>query len=218
MPKIVIDSSNNRPINATELHESGAVALIAKATEGTSFRDSTLANQRSVARAVRVPFGSYLFLHPTSHGSEAQFYLDYARPRAGDIQPVIDAEVTNLGTDELARRSQSCAVALEHEGYAPILYASASIWKAMVAVQPKLKRLPVWEAAYPGRFTRWFPRLSALRIALTHGVRVVLWQWTDAYAVGNAHFDASALLVSLDSIRIRPKAASGGGGGKTTAA
>jgi len=217
--QIVIDSSNNRPINATELHESRAVALIAKATEGTSFRDSTLANQRGVARAVHVPFGSYLFLHPNSNGSEAAYYLDYAKPRAGDIQPVIDAEVTNLGADELARRSQSCAVALEHEGYEPLLYASASIWKEMVKAEPKLKRLRVWEAAYPGRFTRWFPRLSTLRIALAHGVRVVLWQWTDAYAVGNAHFDASALLVGLDSIRIpTPKAATGGGGGKKAAA
>lgn len=218
--RLVIDSSNNRPINATELHDSGAVALIAKATEGTSFRDSTLENQRGVARAVRVPFGSYLFLHPNSRGSEAAFYLDYAKPKPGDIQPVIDAEVTNMGIAELARRSQSCAVALEHEGYRPILYASASIWKQLVQAEPKLKRLKVWEADYPGRFTRWFPRLSALRIALTRGVTVVLWQWTDAYAVGGAHFDASALLVNLGSIRIPAKVAAKAatGGGRASAA
>jgi hypothetical protein len=88
----------------------------------------------------------------------------------------------------------------------------------MVKAEPKLKRLRVWEAAYPGRFTRWFPRLSSMRIALTHGVRVVLWQWTDAYAVGNAHFDASALLVGLKTIRIPPRRiGSGGVGGKPRA-
>ena len=152
--KLVIDSSNNRPISRPQLHDSRAVALIAKATEGTSFRDLTLSDQRDAARAVRVPFGSYLFLHPNSTGSEAAYYLDYAKPHVGDIQPVIDAEVTNLGTAELARRTQSCAVALEHEGYEPLLYASASIWKELVAAEPRLKRLRVWEAAYPGRFTR----------------------------------------------------------------
>ena len=201
--KLVIDSSNNNPITAAELRLSGAVALIAKATEGTVFEDKTLANQRAAARQVGVPFGSYLFLHPNSRGSEAAFYLNYARPEAGDIQPIIDAEVTTLGIPELARRSQSCALALEAEGYRPLLYASASIWKQLVKVEPKLKRLRVWEADYPGRFTRWFPRLSALRIALTKGVTVVLWQWTDAYAVGRSRFDASALLVSLNSIRIQ---------------
>lgn len=216
--KLVIDSSNNRPITAAELHKSGAVALIAKATEGTGFRDKTLGDQRAAASACRVPFGSYLFLHPNSTGSEAAYYLDYARPRPGDLQPVIDAEVTNLGTDDLARRTQSCAIALEAEGYRPILYASAAIWKQLVKAEPRLKRLKVWEADYPGRFTRWFPRLSALRIALTRGVVVVLWQWTGAYAVGGANFDASALLVNLRSIRIPAKATAARGGGKKVAA
>lgn len=212
--KLVIDSSNNRPINAAELHASGAVALIAKATEGTSFRDRTLESQRLAARAVKVPFGSYLFLHPRSTGTEAQYYLDYAKPRPGDLQPVIDAEVTSLGIDELARRSQSCARALEAKGYKPMLYASSSIWKQLVKAEPKLKRLKVWEAQYPGRFTRWFPRLSSLRIALTRGVTVALWQWTDSYAVGSARFDASALLVDINTLRIpRPKSSVVGGGG-----
>lgn len=211
--KLVIDSNNHHPITGAELKLSGSVALIAKATEGDSFRDPTLGAQRAAAEQARVPFGSYLFLHPNSRGSEAAFYLDYARPRPGDLQPVIDAEVTTLGIAELATRTQRCALALEAEGYRPLLYASAGIWKQLIRVEPKLKRLWVWEADYPGRFTRWFPRLSALRIALTHGVTVALWQWTDAYVVGRASFDASALLVRLASLRIQ--AAVNGGGART---
>lgn len=216
MPKLLIDSSNNRPIDAAQLRASEAVALIAKATEGTSFRDATLSDQRKAAAQCRVPFGSYLFLHPNSTGSEAAFYLEYARPRPGDIQPVIDAEVTNLGIADLSRRALSCANALEAAGYDPLIYASASIWGQMVRLQPRLKKWRIWEAAYPGRFTRWFPRLSALRIALTKGVRVVLWQWTDSYAVGDANFDASVLLVNIRTLLI-PKAKAGGGGGRTAA-
>lgn len=200
--KLVLDVSNVNPINLSTFRSSQAVALIAKATEGASFQDRTLGEHRTVASMAGVPFGSYLFLHPDSAGSEAAFYLKYARPHRGDIQPIIDAEVTKLGTDELAKRTQRCAVALEAEGYAPILYASASIWQAMIKVDPSLKRLRIWEAQYPGRFTRWLPKIAALRIKLQHGATVVLWQWTDAYAVGSRRYDASALLTDIDTIRI----------------
>lgn len=200
--KLVLDVSNVNPINLATFRSARAVALIAKATEGTSFQDRTLGEHRTVASMAGVPFGSYLFLHPDSAGSEAGFYLKYARPHRGDIQPIIDAEVTNLGIPELARRTQSCAVALEAEGYRPLLYASSSVWQEMIKADPSLKRLRVWEAQYPGRFTRWLPRLATLRIRLRHGVTVVLWQWTDAYAIGKRHFDASALLTDIDNIRI----------------
>lgn len=200
--KLVLDVSNNRPISARDFKASGSVALIAKATEGTSFQDKTLSAHRTTAGINGKPFGSYLFLHPDSAGSEAAAYLKFARPRRGDIQPIIDAEVTTMGTAELARRAQACARALEAKGYAPILYASAGIWTSLVAAQPRLKRLRVWEAQYPGRYTRWFPRLAALRIRLQHGVSVVMWQWTDSYAVGGRRYDASALLVDIKGLLI----------------
>jgi len=46
--KLVLDVSNVNPINVTQFKQSGAVALIAKATEGASFQDKTLAHHRSV--------------------------------------------------------------------------------------------------------------------------------------------------------------------------
>jgi GH25 family lysozyme M1 (1,4-beta-N-acetylmuramidase) len=202
MAKIVLDVSNNRPITGADFRASGSVALIAKATEGGTFRDSTLSAHRTIARVARKPFGSYLFLHPDSSGSEAGLYLAYARPRKGDVQPIIDAEVTTIGTTELAKRTQRCARALEAKGYKPILYASSSIWKEMIQAVPSLKRLRVWEAQYPGRFSRWFPRLAKLRVRLGSGVTVVLWQFTDAYAVNGKSYDASVLLTDINNILI----------------
>ena len=200
--KLVLDVSNNDTIDQKTFQASGAVALIAKATEGTGFRDNTLGQHRAVARAEGKPFGSYLFLHPNSNGSEAAYYLDYAKPKPGDLQPIIDAEVASLGVPELARRTQSCAKALEAKGYRPLLYASAGIWTGLAAAEPRLKRLRVWEAQYPGRFSRWFPKLAQMRIKLRHGVSVVMWQWTDSYQVAGRHYDASALLTNIDNIRI----------------
>lgn len=201
--KLVLDVSNNTPIGVPVLKESGSVALLAKATEGTGFRDAYLGTHRSAARIAGKPFGSYLFLHPDSVGSEAQYYLDYAQPRRGDIQPIIDAETLGKGGfGTAAARVNSCAEALEDKGYKPILYASASFWQWLIKADPTLKRLFVWEAQYPGRFTRWFPWLAAKRIRLFHGVSVVLWQWTDSFAVGGRHYDASALLTEVKNLLI----------------
>lgn len=210
--KLVLDTNSYHPARLDDVRASKTVALINKATEGTSYQDKTLSNARTVAELAKIPFGSYVFLRPSSKGSEAKFYLDYARPRRGDIEPIIDAEDMSVGISALAKRTQSCAKALEAEGYKPILYASSSIWQEMIALEPSLKRLRVWEAQYPGRFSRWLPRLAALRVKLRHGVTVVLWQWTDAYAVNGRRYDASALLVDVESILI-PSAAPAASGG-----
>jgi lysozyme len=203
MRRLVLDVSNNAPITAERLRASGAVAVYAKATEGATFRDHTLAGHRQAAHAAGVAFGSYLFLHPRSEGNEAHNYLEHARPRAGELQPVIDAEVLDGGNVAgEAERVARCARALEAEGFRPILYASASFWQGLRAARPSVRHLRVWEADYPGRYARWLPWLAARRIRLGHDADVVMWQWTDRYAVQGHGYDASRLLAPLGSLRI----------------
>lgn len=197
-----LDVSNTNPANAAEVKESGCKLLICKATEGSSYQDPTLAEHREIARKLGIRFGSYLFLHTRSSGSEAGEYLRYAKPARGELV-IIDAE--SGGQDgasiaALARRAHSCAVALQTKGFNPILYASASTWKQMIAAEPALKPLRVWEAQYPGIFTRWLPTLSRLRIRLGRGVTVVMWQWTDRFKVGPRYFDASRIFVPVDKL------------------
>lgn len=198
MNRLVIDCSNRNPIDAAHLRSAAPAALICKATEGSSFRDKTLPLHRRLAASARIPFGSYLYLHAGSPGDEAAFYLNYAEPRPGDIQPIIDAEVIdNAGMGQTAARVQSCALELEANGYKPLLYTYASFWQGLYSHEPELKRLRVWEAGYPGGFTRWVPALERLRIRLGHGASVVMWQWTDKYPVGNRLYDASRLFSEL---------------------
>lgn len=200
---LILDVSNTNTIDLATFRHSGAVALVAKETEGQSFRDGTAAQHRAVARAAGVPFGGYLFLHVTAPRNEARVFLTYAQLRAGDLQPIIDAETTDGHTiTQAASAAHECAVELEGHGYRPILYASSSFWLGLIAAEPRLRRLHVWEADYPGRFSRWFPSLAARRIRLRHGVTVVLWQWTDRYAVAGRSFDASRLLAPLDRLTI----------------
>jgi GH25 family lysozyme M1 (1,4-beta-N-acetylmuramidase) len=199
MADIALDVSNNAPINRAQAKASGCKMLICKATEGTSFQDKTLADHRAIAQELGLKFGTYVFLHASSKGNQADYYLAYAKPRKGELV-VIDAEPggqDGVSIETMARRTQACAVDLEGHGHKPILYASSSYWLQLIAAEPDLKRLRVWEAQYPGKFSHWWPLLYRLRVRLRHGVTVVMWQFTDAYAVGEHHYDASLVLTNL---------------------
>jgi lysozyme len=189
---MILDVSNVNPIGLAALRAAKPQALICKATEGDGFRDTTLATHRQLARQVGIPFGSYLFLHPDSRGDEAALYLSYAKPRPGDLQPIIDAE-TRDGSSfaRVAARVQSCAHELEQHGFRPILYSYTSFLRALLTAEPKLSRLRVWQAAY-----------TSHRPAVGLGASVVLWQYTDRYMVNGHPYDASRLYVGLDTLRI----------------
>lgn len=198
MPSLAIDVSNNRMIDAATLRASKAAVLICKATEGSNFQDATLAQHRQVAKQCGVRFGTYVFLHAASAGDEADYYLRYAKPEKGELV-VIDSEPggqDGKSIETMARRTNTCALELEGRGHRPILYASSSYWLQLIAAEPSLKRLRVWEAQYPGRYSRWFPWLAKARIRLRHGVTVVMWQFTDSYAAGSQRYDASVILTN----------------------
>lgn len=204
--RIALDTSNNNPArNVAEI--AGASLLIAKATEWSHaglYRDPTYYGQRALARAAGIPFGAYLFLHPNVDGAaQARAFLVYANLHAGDLQPIIDVEVQD-GTpwSHVALVVCDCADELERHGYQPIVYASASFWQQLRNVTPEIARWPVWEAQYPGRFTRVVPGLLRLRIRLRRGATVILWQFTDRYASRGRYFDASVILGNLDRHRI----------------
>lgn len=197
---IALDVSNVNTITEIELRHSGAKLLFAKGTEGSSFYDKTLAYHRRIAKAAGVQFGTYLFLHASSPGSEAGTFLDYVRPKPGELV-AIDSEAGGqdgqpVGT--LAARTDRCAHALEAEGFEPYLYSSSSLILEMLDAVPALKRLPIWEAQYPYKgLARWSPALARARTRIQHGASVKLWQFTDAYLVDGRRFDASAILAPL---------------------
>lgn len=199
---LALDVSNVNPASLATVKASKCKLLIAKATEGAGFDDKTLATHRKIAHDLGIRFGSYLFLHSFSQGSEAAEYLAFAKPGKHELV-IIDSEPG--GQDhgniaDLAKRTDRCVRALEKKGFDPILYASSSVWTQMVAAVPTLKRLRVWEAQYPGKITRLIPGLLRLRAKLRFGAKVVLWQFTDAYKVNGHAYDASVILAPLDEL------------------
>lgn len=189
---LIVDVSNTNTIDTVELIASHADALVCKTTEGSGFVDSTYAAHRSIAAHRGIPFGGYLFLHPGSSGNEAEFFLEHAKIRRGDLQPWIDAEVRDGASfATVAARVDSCAKVLEQHGLQPLLYSYTGFLQGLLDARPALRRLRLVQASYTWRR----PRVG-------RGATVVAWQYTDRLAAGSAHVDASRAFVPLDALKV----------------
>ena len=192
-PGMVDLSNNNGTGAAVAIAAPGVRVVEAKATEGVKFRDGLYGTFRTTAAARHRAFGGYLFLHPTEGGAaQADYFLAYAHPRRGDIQPVVDSET---GPPAAAAAATYAALReLVRRGFEPLLYASSSYVAGLVAADARLKQFRVWQAEYG-------PTLH-----LVPGVRVVAWQFTDRAHVGGIAVDGSHLLVrNVAVIEWKPK-------------
>lgn len=189
-PNMVDLSNNNGAGAARAIAAPGVQAVEAKATEGLGFRDGDYPVFRAEAARRHRPFGGYLFLHPDLSGAaQADFFLAYAKPRPGDLEPVVDSET---GSPSSAARATYAALAeLQRHGFRPILYASSYYVGVLVATDRRIAAFPVWDAEYG-------PTLHTVA-----GVRYVAWQFTDRANVGGFSLDGSHLLVrSVTSLEI----------------
>jgi len=190
---VVIDVSNNNPISDADFRAANPMALVCKCTEADNFYDGTYTAHRAMAKKYKVPFGGYLFLHPLSAKNEAEWFLEHASVKVGDLQPWIDSEVRDGASfAQVAARVDSCAKVLEDKGLSPLLYSYTGFVQGLLEAVPDLKRLRVLQASY-----------TALRHRVGHGSSVVGWQFTDRYKAGSGAYDASRLFVALDSLRVK---------------
>lgn len=205
---IALDVSSDNVITEKLFRRSGAAVLIARGTEvwgdtpAEQLRDPTYGAHRAVAAACGVPFGAYLVIHPTPTVDEAAFFLGYAELVPGrDMDPIIDFELTDgAGLPRSAARAQTCALALEAEGWDPWLYGPYSFLKEAYAAQPGLKAYRVWEAQYPVKITALTSSYLRLRALFRNGVTVGMWQATDTDLVAGHGYDASAILVPVKNL------------------
>lgn len=180
---IVDLSNNNGPGAAAAIaHHS----VIAKATEGLGFHDYLYPRFRQTAKRYGSAFGGYMFLHPDESGAaQADYFLAYARPRPGDIQPVVDSEIgspCSAGPATLAALKE-----LQRHGFKPILYSNtywlSSFHAYCPAIARALGRFRVWQAEYG-------PTLHQVP-----GFHDIAWQFTDQAHVAGLSVDGSHLMV-----------------------
>lgn len=95
-----IDVSNwQGTIDWGKVAKSGVKFAFMKAAEGGDYTDPTYATNRTNANANGIVIGAYDFAQPSTTAgqaeAEADYFVNVAKPKSGDLVPVLDLETTN---------------------------------------------------------------------------------------------------------------------------
>ena len=98
---VVVDLSHYNTVNSFEQAKAaGLLAVIHKATQGTTFSDPMYKSRETDARAAGLAWASYHYLMPGDIAGQMQFYMDFAKPAYGS-RVCIDYEDAGLVLDDL---------------------------------------------------------------------------------------------------------------------
>lgn len=182
-----LDVSNYQGrINWDSVKSSGAAFAFAKATEGTTFTDPWFATNWPAMKRVGLFRGAYHFGHPGSDAvAQARRFINVVRPTHGDLQLVLDLEVTDgkSPAQVWAWTQAFIAEVRRQTGRPGIIYTGYYFWRDQVGNPANNLNCPLWVAAYgvsaprvPRAWTTWS-----------------FWQYTDAGRVpgisGNVDLD-----------------------------
>ena len=154
-----IDISNNnedpgkRHVDLAQVKAGGASFVIAKVSEGLTFKDAFFPGHRAKAAELGLPFGTYHFANPgadRSGADEAKVFLSIVKEvRDGELPCALDLERTRLG------RKATTAWALDwlttvHQktGQRPIVYTSTNFAETQMSPDPELAAYPLWLANF----------------------------------------------------------------------
>jgi lysozyme len=139
------------------LRDAGHRFVIAKASQGTSFRDPAFARHVAGARAAGLDIGAYHFFDYRVDG-RAQADLLLATVAAaglgeGSLPVVIDVECfAPFGSvpviDAVARFEAMVARLYARTGRLPMVYTSRSMWSRVMGGDPRFGDLPLWVACW----------------------------------------------------------------------
>jgi GH25 family lysozyme M1 (1,4-beta-N-acetylmuramidase) len=175
----------NGSIDWIQVAGDGYAFLFAKATEGTTFSDITYPLNRGGTQGLGLRIGAYHFARPGGSGdasitasaiAQADHFVDFAQPAAGDLPPALDLETrgglspanlvhwTQAWLDEVAART----------GVHALIYASPNFWKTSLSDTAAFagNGNPLWIA-------HWTTNAAPLVPASNWGgFGWTFWQWT----------------------------------------
>jgi lysozyme len=176
----------NRVTSWPRVAAAGYGFAFVKATEGTRGTDRAYARYRAGASAVGLRVGAYHFARPAGRTRRARLanarvqaahFAAVARPRPGDLSPVLDLEKTG-GLRPAALTSWTSSWLQEAERrlqVPPVIYASPNFWRVAMANTTEFG--DVGHGLWVARWTRALvPPVPGLNWA---GLGWTFWQWTN---------------------------------------
>ena len=170
MINTIIDIYHSNGINLKQARDGGIVAVIHKATEGTSIRDSRYHQRRQEAKDLGLLWGAYHFSTGASVADQVENFLTYAQPTDDELIS-LDWEPSN-GPDMTLSQARSFVQMIRNEtGRWPVIYGG-HLLRESVGHQPDpiLSNCPLWYARYAN---------SPIGIPTQIWPTYALWQYTD---------------------------------------
>ncbi len=192
--RLGIDVSSHQPNTNWALVAGDNIRFaMIKATESTNYTNPYYASDRASANAHGIVTGAYAYAQPagstpdrayTSGRKQAAYFLSVARPKAGDLLPVIDVEVTNgLGPNKLTAWLHGWISKVRQSiGMAPMIYASPLFWQDRLGNTHIFadRGVALWIA-------NWQVPAPAVPAGNWGGHGYSLWQWTSSARVSGVH-------------------------------
>lgn len=163
-----------------------------KATEGLTFDDERFVWNRAAAKAAGLQVGAYHFARPDNNPArqEAEHFLRVARPRAGELLPVLDWE-TGPPTGDWA--VEWLRIVGEAIGARPVLYSYGDFLRR-TGHADVLGRYPLWLANYGPNDGQRHPATAPT------GYRLVAHQYTSRGSVSGIAGDVDLNFGASDAI------------------
>lgn len=178
--------------------EAGTVAVSAKASEGTTYKDKFYSHYKSEAARVGAVFFAYHFLHHGNGAAQAQFCHGIV---GNDVTVMIDCEPTTGSNPTV----QDCLdFANEYRklgGKCVLVYFPKWYWKNLGS--PSLTplsalHLGIVSSAYPAAYTDTGEGWSAYAAGQPSPV---VWQYTDALKYSGQSVDFNAYLGTVEEFK-----------------
>jgi lysozyme len=146
----IIDVNHNNSINFTKLREAGIVAIIHKATEGETFKDSKYKTRKKQALDLGFLWGAYHFSSGRDPSSQVSNFLSVEDAEDPNILIALDWEDSTSGANmTLAQAKQFVSEVHERTGRFPLLYGGSLI-RENVTEEDKIlfENCPLWFARF----------------------------------------------------------------------
>jgi lysozyme len=159
------------PVDFMKVRGGGYSFAYAKCTQGSGFYESTYAAKRTDAYQAGVLFGAYHFMDWTADAhQQAAWFLTNAKPKNGDLPPVLDCEWDDsvgpfpLEPDAaIAHVATWLNVVLQAVKTFPVIYLNPNFWRTKLAATDGFSGHPLWLAEYgvaaPESLNTWAPKL-----------------------------------------------------------
>ncbi|MDO4170320.1 MAG: GH25 family lysozyme [Lachnospiraceae bacterium] len=148
MSKVIADISHWKPVTSWSKAKANCYFLISKATEGTSFVDSTLKSFVSGCEKNKIPFWLYVYLKKGNELKQAEFFVKTVKPLIKNskyfVGYIVDVETNNTATN-----AYKALQYIEKQGYKCMwysMYTQYSKYKSVIAKRGK--NTAYWEARY----------------------------------------------------------------------